>query len=251
MGTSVYYPKPLPDTRFYRETYGYAAGSHPEAATISYGSIAFPVGPHLEEGDVETIVEAVKRVLVGGDRHVVDVAGKRIALVGGAGFIGHSLAVELKERGAEVEVIDGLAVNNLLHYTGLPPGTPNRELYIKIIQQRLDKLHAAGVPIHVQDARDYHGLSRALAAVEPQVVVHLAAIAHAGKSNKDPMSTFGHSLRTLENALDYARGNAEHFVYFSSSMVYGNFLDAGGRRGSPARPDRHLRRAEARRARRS
>ena len=65
VGTSVYYPKPLSDTRFYRETYGESAGSHPVAATISYGSIAFPVGPHIEEGDVETIVEAVKRVLAG------------------------------------------------------------------------------------------------------------------------------------------------------------------------------------------
>lgn len=63
VGTSVYYPKPLSDTRFYRETYGAEAGSHPVAATISYGSIAFPVGPHIEEGDVETIVETVKRVL--------------------------------------------------------------------------------------------------------------------------------------------------------------------------------------------
>jgi nucleoside-diphosphate-sugar epimerase len=154
---------------------------------------------------------------------VVDVAGKRVALVGGAGFIGHSLAIELKERGADVEVVDGLSVNNLLHYTGLPPGSPNRELYIRIVQQRLDKLEAAGVPVRVQDARDYHALSRTLGEIEPQVIVHLAAIAHAGKSNKDPMSTFGHSLRTLENALDYARGKAEHFVFFSSSMVYGNF----------------------------
>jgi nucleoside-diphosphate-sugar epimerase len=154
----------------------------------------------------------------------IDVAGKRIALVGGAGFIGHSLAIELKERGAEVHVIDGMSVNNLLHYTGLPPETPNRNLYIKIIQQRLDKLHAAGVPLVVQDARDYHALSHVLSEIKPQVVVHLAAIAHAGKSNKDPMSTFGHSLRTLENALDYARDQAEHFVFFSSSMVYGNFL---------------------------
>lgn len=156
---------------------------------------------------------------------MVDVAGKRIALVGGAGFIGHSLAIELKERGAEVEVVDGLAVNNLLHYTSLPPSSPNRELYIKIIQQRLSKLQAAQVPLHVLDARDYHALSYTLDAIKPEVVVHLAAIAHAGKSNKDPMSTFGHSLRTLENALDYARGEAAHFVYFSSSMVYGNFLE--------------------------
>jgi nucleoside-diphosphate-sugar epimerase len=49
-------------------------------------------------------------------------------------------------------------------------------------------------------------------------------VSHAGKSNKDPYSTFDHSLRTLENALDCARGNVEHFIYLSSSMVYGNFL---------------------------
>jgi nucleoside-diphosphate-sugar epimerase len=150
-------------------------------------------------------------------------AGRRIALVGGAGFIGHSLALALKERGAEVHAIDGLHVNNLVQYTSLPPDTPNRELYIRIINQRLEKLAAAGVPLHVQDARDYHELSRVLREIDPQTVVHLAAIAHAGRSNKDPMSTFGHSLRTLENALDYSRDNAEHFVYFSSSMVYGNF----------------------------
>jgi perosamine synthetase len=63
VGTSVYYPKPLPDTRFYSETYGYELGSCPVAATISYGSIAFPVGPHVEDADVETIVGTVKRVL--------------------------------------------------------------------------------------------------------------------------------------------------------------------------------------------
>lgn len=63
VGTSVYYPKPLPYTRFYSKTYGYEAGSYPVAARISYGSIAFPVGPHIEEGDVETIIDAVKRVL--------------------------------------------------------------------------------------------------------------------------------------------------------------------------------------------
>ena len=63
VGTSVYYPKPLPDTRFYRETYGEDAGSYPVAARISYGSIAFPVGPHLKRGDVETMINTVKSVL--------------------------------------------------------------------------------------------------------------------------------------------------------------------------------------------
>ena len=30
-------------------------------------------------------------------------------------------------------------------------------------------------------------------------------------------------FRTLENVLDYAKNNVEHFIYSSSSMVYGNF----------------------------
>jgi nucleoside-diphosphate-sugar epimerase len=158
---------------------------------------------------------------------MAELAGRRVALIGGAGFIGHNLALELKARGAGVEVVDGLAVNNLLAYTALPPDAENRELYLRMIQQRLDLLNEARIPLHVQDARDYEALSRVLTEVEPQTIVHLAAVAHAGRSNKDPFSTFGHSLRTLENALDFSRssgGGVEHFVFFSSSMVYGNFL---------------------------
>jgi nucleoside-diphosphate-sugar epimerase len=159
-----------------------------------------------------------------GDRpgHVSPLAGKRIALVGGAGFIGHRLALSLAERGAQVEVIDSLMVNNLLHHASTPSAT--RELYVRIIHQRLSLLHDAGIPVDVQDARDYQALSHTLARSKPQIIFHLAAVAHAGTSNKDPYSTFDHSLRTLENALDYSRDNVEQFIYFSSSMVYGNFL---------------------------
>jgi nucleoside-diphosphate-sugar epimerase len=92
-----------------------------------------------------------------------------------------------------------------------------------MLHQRLDLLFEAGIPVHVQDARDYSALGRILAQEDPQVIVQLAAVSHAGRSNKDPYSTFDHSLRTLENALDYARGHAEQFVYISSSMVYGDF----------------------------
>ena len=148
---------------------------------------------------------------------------QRIALIGGAGFIGHNLALALVEQGAHVEVVDGLMVNNLgaLASTEMEPF--QRELYLKMIHQRLDLLHQAGVQVHAMDARDYHGLSRVIDVIGPQVIVQLAAVAHAGRSNKDPFSTFDHSLRTLENALDRARERVEQFVYFSSSMVYGHF----------------------------
>ncbi|MBI4662342.1 MAG: NAD(P)-dependent oxidoreductase [Verrucomicrobia bacterium] len=157
----------------------------------------------------------------------IELKNRRIALIGGAGFIGHNLALSLARQGAQVEIIDGLQVNNLLTFASASTDFHNRDLYLEIINQRFDLLREAGVPIHVQDARDYHGLSRVLRTVEPQVIVHLAAVSHAGRSNKDPYSTFDHSLRTLENALDYARGGrVEHFIFFSSSMAYGNFLTA-------------------------
>jgi nucleoside-diphosphate-sugar epimerase len=150
--------------------------------------------------------------------------GKKVALIGGAGFIGHHLALELVQRGAEVHVIDGLQVNNLLSL--MTEGAENRELYTRMVNERLDLMRGAGVHLHPQDARDYHALSRLLAGtIKPHVIVQLAAVAHAGRSNKDPFSTFDHSLRTLENALDVARGcDLERFVFLSSSMVYGNFM---------------------------
>jgi len=149
--------------------------------------------------------------------------GKKIAIIGGAGFIGHNLALTLVERGADVEVIDGLEVNNLLYFSGRVPGIDNRHLYLRIIHQRLDLLEAADIPLHVQDARDYIALSHLLNRIKPQVIVHLAAVAHAGRSNKEPYSTFDHSLRTLENAIDWSRDTVEQFIYLSSSMIYGNF----------------------------
>ena len=150
--------------------------------------------------------------------------GRRIALIGGGGFIGHNLALSLKQQGADVSIIDSLQVNNFLAFTSADLSLPNGELYRRIIGQRLDLLREADIPLFVQDAQDYHAMGRILDIIKPQVIIHLAAVAHAGRSNKDPYSTFGHSLRTLENALDCARSlHVEHFIFFSSSMVYGHF----------------------------
>lgn len=47
---------------------------------------------------------------------MIQLAGRKIALIGGAGFIGHNLALRLKELGADVLIIDGLQVNNVLAF---------------------------------------------------------------------------------------------------------------------------------------
>ena len=155
----------------------------------------------------------------------VELRGRKIAIIGGAGFIGHTLGLALKAQGAHVEIIDSLQVNNLLWFASGNNDPANRELNLRMINQRLELLRTAGINLHPQDARDYHALSRILDQVKPQVIIHLAAVSHAGRSNKDPYSTFDHSLRTLENALDCARSSGvEHFVFLSSSMAYGNFM---------------------------
>ena len=153
----------------------------------------------------------------------MNIKGKKVLLIGGAGFIGHNLALELKRRGAEVSVLDGLQVNNLLALHCESYQNAERQLYLQIVSERLELLRSAGIPLYVEDARDYLRLSMLLNKINPQVVILLAAVSHASRSNKDPYHTFDHSFRTLENALDATRDRCEHFIYFSSSMVYGNF----------------------------
>ena len=149
--------------------------------------------------------------------------GKRIAITGGAGFIGHNLALKLKSLGAEPHVIDGLQVNHLGFYTSSFNKNENSERYISFLNERLRLLRENQIDLHIIDARDYHILSSTLTHIKPDVIVHAAAIAHANRSNKDPFSTFDHSMRTLENVLDNCKTSGTHVIYFSSSMVYGNF----------------------------
>lgn len=161
---------------------------------------------------------------------------KRIALVGGAGFIGHHLAMGLAEQGHEPHVIDGMNVNHLLSFMSTANEVKNRDLYLKMLGDRCELLARHKIPVHVQDARDYHQMCKLLGSIKPEVVVLLAAVSHADRSNKDPFSTFDHSFRTLENALDWARDNIEQFIYFSSSMVYGNFPDGCVSEETPCDP---------------
>jgi nucleoside-diphosphate-sugar epimerase len=153
------------------------------------------------------------------------IEGRKITLIGGAGFIGHNLALHLHSLGAQVSIIDSLQVNNLASFSATSEDSFNRSLYLRILNDRQRLLQNAQIPLFVQDARNYHALSQLISKIKPQVVIQLAAVSHANKSNKDPYSTFDHSFRTLENALDASRGKIEHFIYFSSSMVYGHFTE--------------------------
>ena len=146
---------------------------------------------------------------------------KKILLVGGSGFIGHNLSIYLKNKGHEPYIVDSLAVNNLLSFTN--DEVKNKKLYNSILNNRLDIIQKNKIKLTIQDAREYHAICRLYDEINPDIIIHLAAVSHANKSNKDPHSTFDHSLRTLENTLDFCRSKKIHLIYLSSSMVYGNF----------------------------
>jgi len=63
IGTSVYYPRAVPQMTYYRNKYGYMENSHPVAEWISNSSIALPVGPHLDQEDMVYIVELFKKAI--------------------------------------------------------------------------------------------------------------------------------------------------------------------------------------------
>ena len=63
VGTSVYYPQPVPRMAYYQNKYGYDPRAFPQAERISDQSIALPVGPHLNREDMEYIAENVNVTL--------------------------------------------------------------------------------------------------------------------------------------------------------------------------------------------
>lgn len=63
VGTSIYYPQPVPLFTYYKNKYGADENSYPVAAKISRSSIALPVGVHLTGEDIAYIVQSVKETI--------------------------------------------------------------------------------------------------------------------------------------------------------------------------------------------
>lgn len=65
IGASVYYPVPLPLSRYYEGRYESGNGDFVNAKRIAHESIALPVGPHLSSADMDAIAQALSDELRG------------------------------------------------------------------------------------------------------------------------------------------------------------------------------------------
>lgn len=128
---------------------------------------------------------------------------KTIFLTGGAGFIGATLTGRLHEHN-RIVIFDNFSRDSL---SGRPWAShPN----VRVIRG------------DVTDAAD---ISRAMSEAQPNVVVHLAAIAGIDTVIKSPTTTMRVNLVGTINTLDAARRvpNLERFVDFSTSEVFGSY----------------------------
>ena len=53
LGTSIYYPKPVPLLRYYKDKYGFKDSDFKISNIISQSSICLPIGPHLSIKDMK------------------------------------------------------------------------------------------------------------------------------------------------------------------------------------------------------
>ncbi len=63
IGTSIYYPQPVPRMTYYKKKYGIEPSQFANASRLSDHSVALPLGMHLDSTDVDAIVATLKDIL--------------------------------------------------------------------------------------------------------------------------------------------------------------------------------------------
>jgi nucleoside-diphosphate-sugar epimerase len=160
----------------------------------------------------------------------IDLSGERIMLVGGAGFIGHHLALELRAKGAEVLVVDHMQINNIVQIVSDKKlDSVRRRLYTNFLLDRFEMLRDADVEIANVDARRMAEFTNVFSEFDPTKAVHLSAISSAVIANREPGLAYDLQISSLRNLLELARAKqskCDHIGFMSSSTVYGDFESA-------------------------
>mgnify|MGYP001497158576 CR=1 FL=1 len=149
---------------------------------------------------------------------------KKILIIGGAGFIGHNLAVFLKKKKFDILTVDNLKVNNFGHVKKNVKDSFKKKLYLSFLNERLNLLKKHKIKLRRVDVTQKNTLSHLVSSYKPDFVIHLAAVSHDNRSNSNPNEAFENSFRTIFNTLEAIKNlKKTRLIYFSSSMVYGTF----------------------------
>jgi nucleoside-diphosphate-sugar epimerase len=132
-------------------------------------------------------------------------------ITGGAGFIGHNVTRMLEQQGHEVYVLDTLTDYGFV---------PKKEIKY-LAEHRKKRMQAQVIPIDIRNVDRIHNI---FAAVQPDVVVHMASFPRQKVVEQDPLLASDVMTTGLMNLLEVSKKyKVKKFVYISSSMVYGDF----------------------------
>lgn len=138
----------------------------------------------------------------------------KILVTGGLGFIGHNVVVELEKQGHEVVITDTRTDYGIIPKSELDSLIHERRQLIKT-----DRIYSI-------DIVDRAGMDWLIRHHRPSVIVHLASFPRQKVVNADPQWGSRSMSEGLLNLLEAASRNlVNKFVYVSSSMVYGDFID--------------------------
>ncbi len=128
---------------------------------------------------------------------------EKMAVTGGAGFIGSNLAENLLSQGFSVVVVDNLSTGREQNLSGLAESTEGRFQFLRI------------------DINETDHLRRAFAGVA--YVFHLAAIPSVARSITDPLATQASNINGTLSVLTAARdAGVKRVIAASSSSIYGD-----------------------------
>ncbi|HAK50728.1 MAG TPA: capsular biosynthesis protein CpsI [Gammaproteobacteria bacterium] len=133
----------------------------------------------------------------------------KILVTGGAGFIGFHVSKQLLNRGDSVVGLDNFST----YYD------------VSLKEARLAELEKleGDFSFARMDIRDSDALDQFCAAQKPDAIIHLAAQAGVRYSIDHPQDVIDNNVAGFMNVLEQARKlNVSHFVYASSSSVYGS-----------------------------
>jgi nucleoside-diphosphate-sugar epimerase len=138
---------------------------------------------------------------------------KKVLITGGLGLIGHNVVSKLEDLGHDVLIID-----NMTNYGIIPEDEMNY-----LIKERTKKIYSVCHPYDIENAG---AIDRTFDSYTPDIVIHMASFPRQKVVNANPALGARTMMEGLMNLCEASkRNNVEKFVYISSSMVYGDFID--------------------------
>ena len=139
----------------------------------------------------------------------------KILVTGGKGFIGSKIVEMLSKDGHKITVVDNHDTYGIM---------TKQELY-KLYEWRTRNWKAENVSMIPGDILDRLVCLKAFSH-SPEIVIHLATYPRAKIVDEDPILGIPKVINTTTNLLWHSsKWNIKKFVYISSSMVYGDFVD--------------------------